>query len=561
MRFWVLILLFVCSIPAEAQTNTYPLNYFRYPLDLNPALAGAFGDLRPNHFHSGLDFRTNQREGYPVYAVADGYISRLRVQIGGFGQALYVDHPNGFTSVYAHLKAFNPGIASTVKDFQYRLKSFEIDMPLTFTEIPVKKGQVIGWSGNTGSSGGPHLHFEIRDTKTEEIINPQLFGLGVTDNLPPEISGIYLYSLNGEAFNEQSPKQYFGVKGSKGNYQLIEPKTIFLNGESAFGIVALDKNSISGTNHGLYQITLSLDQKPIYTATWNRFSFDDTKAINTHLDFAALNRSGSRIHKSFIEPGNPIKIYQSINNGLITLSDDAIHQLSYTISDVKGNTSSLTFQIKRNPNPTPARSSKKDFVFNQDNQFSNPQVKINIPVGALYSSLQFDYAQLARLPGTYSAQHRIHRPTTPIHKGYQLAIKTEGLPEKLQSKAVIVDSKRQSQGGTYENGFIKAEVKAFGTFFILADTLAPKTTPVNINPDKTMTGISKMLFKIADNLSGINNFIGKIDGQWVLMEYDQKTGTLWHQFDERTKTGKHQFELIVSDKRDNTSIYKANFTR
>lgn len=561
MRFWIIILLFTYSIQIEAQTKSYPLNYFRYPLDLNPAVAGAFGDLRNNHFHSGLDFRTNQREGYPVYAVADGYISRLRVQAGGFGQALYIDHPNGFTSVYAHLKAFNSGIATTVKNFQYRLQSFEIDMPLTFTEIPVKKGELIGWSGNTGSSGGPHLHFEIRDTKTEEIINPQLFGLGVADNFPPEISGIYLYQLNGDAFNEQSPKQYFGVKGTKGTYQLIEPKTIFLNGESAFGVVAFDKNSIQGTKHGLYQITLSLDQKPIYTATWDRFSFDDTKAINAHLDFAALNRSGSRIHKSFIDPGNPLKIYQSINNGLINLTDDAIHQLSYTISDVKGNTSSLTFQIKRDIKPTLVRPTKKDFVFDQDNQFSNPQVKINIPKGVLYNSIQFDYAQMARLPGTYSAQHRVHRTTTPIHKPYQLAIKPEGLPEKIQAKAVIVDSKRQSQGGTYENGFIRAEVKSFGTFFILADTLAPKITPININTDKTMTGIPKMVFKIADNLSGINSFIGKIDGQWVLMEYDQKTGTLWHTFDERTKAGKHQFELIVSDKRNNTSIYKTNFTR
>src|SRR6476661_8576715 len=211
-RLLAIAILFILPQVLFAQdvvvSKDYPKD-FRYPLDLPPSTAGSFGELRANHFHSGLDFRTNQREGYPVYAVADGSISRIRVQIGGFGNALYIMHPNGYTTVYAHLQRFNERIETILRLYQYKKESFDVDFPLLPIDIPVKKGEVIAWSGNTGSSGGPHLHFEIRDTKTEETINPQLFGIRIPDKVRPIITGIYLYNLSGEAFSEKTSKEYF----------------------------------------------------------------------------------------------------------------------------------------------------------------------------------------------------------------------------------------------------------------------------------------------------------------------------------------------------------------
>ena len=217
------ILLFITSSVYSQDTlksRTYPRD-FRPPLDLNPALAGSFGEIRSNHFHSGLDYRTNQREGYPVYAVADGYISRLRVQIGGFGNAVYISHPSGYTSVYAHLQRFNTRISQTIRDFQYRRESFDVDFTLIPIEIPVKKGDIIAWSGNTGSSGGPHLHFEIRDSKTEETINPQLFGFKIPDNVKPTVTGLYMYRLDYKPFNDNTPAQYFRFRDQTGIIRLI----------------------------------------------------------------------------------------------------------------------------------------------------------------------------------------------------------------------------------------------------------------------------------------------------------------------------------------------------
>jgi hypothetical protein len=566
MRLIVLFLLCFSFVYTQAQpfkASTYPKGDFRYPLDLVPSIAGSFGDLRPNHFHSGLDFRTNQREGYPVYAVSDGYIARLLVQIGGFGQAIYINHPNGYTSVYAHLSAFAPSSAQQVKNTQYDLKQFEVDFPLDSSQIVVKKGQLIGWTGNTGSSGGPHLHFELRDTQTEEIINPQLFGLTILDKVNPEFKTLYVYALNGLPFSEKTSKKALTILASKGEYVLNTTKPILLPADAGLGIVALDRTSPQGAHHGLYSIELSLDEQVIYSASWERFSFDHTRAINSHLDYFALKTSGISIHKSFVDPGNPLQIYGE-SNGHIQLKDDRIHQIRYTITDVAGNSKTLSFEVQRDLTSSIQKVVAKENVFqaSQDNTFSNTNVQLNIPKGTLYNDIVFEYAGTAKLAGSYSAQHRIHKSNTPIHQAYTLNIKVDGLiPEKLQAKTLIKDTKGTSYESSYQNGWVNAQVKSFGTFYVTIDSIAPNITPITLNTNKIMTEKTKLVFKIADQLSGIGKFNGTIDGQWVLFEYDQKTGTLWHTFDERTKTGTHQLELEISDKKNNKTTYKTTFIR
>jgi len=544
--------------------NKYPITDFRQPLDITPpALAGSFGEIRGNHFHSGVDFRTNQREGYPVYAVADGYISRLRVQNSGFGQALYINHPNGFTTVYGHLQRFAPKIATVVKNLEYEKKSFEIDEFPDATLIPVHKGEVIAWSGNRGSSGGPHLHFEIRDTKTEETINPQFFGIIIPDNIAPVIHGLYVYRLNGKTFNEFTPKQAIGITGANGNYKAVAP--ISLTGEVGFGVVTTDRhNGASGIN-GVYSIQLEMDGKMIYTSALERFAFENSKAINSHIDYPTYLNTKRSIQKSFVDPGNPLKIYSGlVNSGKINFNDGVTHQLRYIITDSKGNSSILPFTVNAGTAPitAPIIPSGLIYPYNKVNEFNTEDIKVVFPKGTLYNDLNFVYKKLPKPVGNaWSAIHQIHNRYTPLHIGFDLWIKADQLPENLRSKALIVNSNGSTQGGSYDNGFVKATPRNFGSFYIAIDTIAPRISPINIAEGKSMAGLSKMIFKISDNLSGIKSFNGYLDGKWILMEFDAKTATLWHSFDERTTSGKHSLELVVTDMKENTRRYTIHFSK
>lgn len=549
-----LILLLTISNTVFAQKifsdNKYPISDFRSPLDIQPpALAGSFGELRSNHFHSGADFRTNQRIGYPVYAVADGYISRIRVQNSGFGLALYINHPNGYTSVYAHLSRFNPKIGQEVKDIQYRLKSYEIDEFPKTDIIPIRKGDIIAYSGNSGSSGGPHLHFEIRDSKTEATINPQLLGIEIPDQIPPVISSMYVYRLNEQPFSEYTPKQYFQVVGGNGKFSLNKVQTINLYGEVGFGIVTTDKhNGQSGTN-GVYSIELLVDGTTIFTSALERFSFANSRAINSHIDYPAFITFKRSVQKSFVDPGNPLQIYSNlVNNGRISFSDGKLHQVEYRVSDSRGNKSVLKFNVQSNSKAlisSPPPVAGIPFSYQKSNEFSNDEIKINIPKGSLYSDINFIYKKLN------GNNHQIHNSLTPLHNGFELWLKVDSSLVKNVTKAVVVNSSRVSQGGIYENGYLKANPKAFGTFSIAIDSIAPVITPLNIAPGKNLNDVAAIRFTIRDQLSGIKSFNGYIDGKWVLMEFDAKTASLWHTFDSRTTAGKHVFELVVIDMKDN----------
>ena len=547
------------------QSRAYPKNYFRYPLDLPPVTAGTFGELRPNHFHAGLDFKTNETTGYPVHAAFDGYVSRLRVQVGGFGNAIYITHPNGYTTVYGHIEKYSAAMEKAVRDSQYKYQNFEVDLKFKPTQLPVCKDDVIALSGNEGASEGPHLHFEIRDTQTEETINAQLFGLTIPDKVPPTITGIGIYHLDGNPFSEKTPRQFIPVTGKAGNYHLTKPGVISLNGSVGFGISTYDMTSVSANHNGAYSIALKLDGKTIYTFAVERFAFDQTHAINGYIDYPEFLKTHRWVQKCFIPPGSKISLYpQSVNRGIIDFNDDAVHQVEYVVKDVAGNTSSLKINVKAGHNQILPLFKPVGTLFRYDrkNEFNNAGIKVIIPPGNLYDDIDFTYSVSPKRPGALSVTHNIHNHYTPVHDGYDLWIKPDTIIPKYMDKAVIVSTTGICEGGIYQDGYIKAKARDFGDFYIRLDTVPPAVVPLNIKNGAILAKSKSISLRIGDNLSGIKSYAGTIDGKWVLMKWDYKTKVLSYYFNNADiAPGKHIFDLVVSDNKDNTKHFTADFYR
>jgi len=547
------------------QSREYPKGYFRYPLDIPPSTAGGFAELRPSHFHSGLDFRTNQQSGYPVHAAADGYVSRIRVQFGGGGNIVYIDHPNGYTTVYMHNERFSPQITKVLRDYQYQHQQFDVDFNLPPGQVQVCKDDVIAISGRSGAVEGPHLHFEIRDTKSEQTINPQLFGITIPDKIPPTISAIGIYHLLNQPFSESTPHQFLPVTGAAGNYRLLHPQELELTGNIGFGISATDMNSASHNHNGVYSIQLKLDGKPVYTFTAERFGFDQTHAINSYIDYPTFLTSHRFIQKCFIPPGSKISLYpQSVNRGVINFDDDAVHEVQYVVQDVAGNTSTLTLKVRSRHIPPPAavvKSSVPLFHYGQRNEFSTDKVKVIIEPGNLYDDVDFKYATLPKVAGAYSVTHQIHNRFTPIHDKYDLWIKPDVDLGSQADKAIIVGTGGLCDSCIYQDGYVKGRAKAFGDFYIKLDTEAPHIVPLNIHDGSNLGAAKGIFLRIGDNLSGVKSYNGKIDGRWVLMEWDFKTKVLSYTFDGSVPPGKHKFELTVGDAKNNYSTFTADFNR
>ena len=565
----VIFLLLVCGKASLAQqtiqSKQYPKDYFRYPLDLPPVTAGSFGELRPAHFHSGLDFKTMQRTGFPVHAVADGYVSRLRIQFGGFGQAIYVTHPNGYTSVYGHIQSFTPAELKYIRDYQYKNQTFEADIAVPKGLFKVLKGDVIAMSGNEGASAGPHVHFELRDTLTQETINPQLFGLTIPDEIPPTITAIGIYHLNGNPFSEKTPKEFLSVTGAAGNYHLLKPQVLQLSGNTGFGIAVIDQNSASHNRNGVYSIQMKLDGQTVYTFAVERFAFDQTHAVNAYTDYPAFLLTHRMIQKCFILPGSRISLYpQSINRGIIPFNDNQLHDVEFICKDVMGNTSTVKLKVQSNTsanNIAPLKPVGTLMHYDDNNDFYNGKVRVQIMPGNLYDDLDFMYDTQPIKPGAYSVTHRIHNKFTPIHDEYELWIKPDVDLGKYADKALIVNAATGSIGGQYDGGFVKATAHAFGDFYVKVDSVPPVITPINIRNGSNLKAISAIGLRMSDNLSGVKSFAGKIDGKWVLIEWNYKTKILSYTFTADIAPGKHNFEFTVIDAKNNIATFTAQFTR
>ena len=546
-------------------SRDYPQGYFRNPLNIPPDASGTFGELRSTHFHAGDDYRTQQKIGLPISAAAEGFVSRVRVQIGGGGNSVYIDHPNGYTSVYLHMDRFNDVLTNIVRAEQYKQRRFDVDITLPAGQVKLSKGQYIGNAGNTGGSAGPHLHFEIRDTKTQHPLNPQLFGLYFTDNFSPTINGITVYDLNENIFNENTGRRHQRVKAlGSGHYTLLNNTPIPVSGKFGLGINTVDRHRAGGFQNGVYSVDLFLDGNVVSTVVFEELDFDLGRTIYSYIDYPYWKQSKSKVQKSFKDPGNPLAIFKYLpNQGIIELKDNAVHDVKYVVKDVKGNCSELDFKVQNSnmyqPKSNPIRGEL--FAYNKANTFTTPSVKLNMPVGVLYSDLDFTYQESASPANGYSQLHHIGNSVIPLFSTYSLSIKPTHLSPHLESKALIASVQSGAEGGKFENGWVTVNTHNLGSFYVAVDTIAPSITARNLTNGKNVAAQSRIDFTISDNFSGIQSFDGYIDDKWVLMEYDSKNRHLWHRFEPALAKGTHTFRLIVKDWKDNERVYEANFIK
>lgn len=549
-----------------------PKDYFASPLNIDLSITGSFSEIRPNHLHSGTDLSVQKREGLPVFAVADGVISRIKVSPVGFGNALYIDHPNGFTSVYAHMLGYNDTITAYLRINQYKQKSFAVDLfPLNKKDfIYVKKGQIIGFTGNSGSSGGAHLHFEIRNTKTENIINPLLFGLNFPDQYPPYIDFIKIYPEDNNSFVGPSNEiTRFNVKKSGKDEYRLSKDTLSLWGKFSIGTQAFDFNQNHSDRNGFYSMKMFLDSTVFFSMVCDSFSFAESRYVNAAIDYADNYNSGSRIVKSKKLPGNQLSFFKSgPENGILTFMDDKVHEIEVTVADQADNTINLRFWVvSHKPEGfvqipvIPDADTSVNFRYNKLNKFQTDDLKVEIPAGSLYEDITFRYRKSPGNKNMFSEIHYLHDPEVPLQKNIKVSVKASKLPQDLRSKALLVrvdrDGHRSSAGGSYENGYVTTTTNQFDGYAIVVDTAPPVIRPSSENA-RSKTSLK---FTVSDNFSGISSYKGEVNGQWALVEWDPKNKLMIYRFDDVANTGKNKFTLFLEDEKGNKTSYSTTFTR
>jgi len=556
MRLSVLALIICNSILAQTQ---YPKDYFRPPLDIPMQLSGNFGELRPNHFHAGFDLKTNQREGLSVHAIADGYVSRIKISTFGNGKCIYITHPNGYTSVYGHLQTPVGPILEYVKNTHYKEKAYEIEMFLKPDELPVTKGEIIGLSGNTGSSEGPHLHFEIRDSKTEFVINPIFFGFdqNIKDSKKPTLSGLYVYPLDNSTVNQSKQPLLVNMTLQKdGTYLASKVKT---NGKIGFGINAVDTDDVSFNKNGVFNVSTFVNGNPNYNYQFNTYSFDEMRYINAFIDYQRYKKYGQRVQKLFMKTPFALSIIHTDElRGMITAEPNLESNYRIEISDYFGNLNSVTVPIEYDA-ATPLIESEpvtgKYFVrYNKDTNFEKDNMSVFFPAGTFYEDFNMNF-------DVRNNKIYIHDDTVPVHSNFTITIKDSLYPASLREKVYI--GKGTSYNGTLrKDNVFTAKAKVLGQYGLVLDTIAPVIKIAKPVEGKWISDQKKIEFTIGDSLSGIKSYNGYLNGTWVLFEYENKTRKITHTFDSQyLAEGENFLKIEVVDNVGNTTIFETRFFR
>ncbi|MNX47882.1 Murein DD-endopeptidase MepM [compost metagenome] len=556
MRFSVLTLLFCQFIFAQAQ---YPKDYFDPPLDIPMQLSGNFGELRPNHFHAGFDLKTNQREGLNVYAVADGYISRIKISTFGNGKCIYITHPNGFTSVYGHLQTTLGEIQHYVNQTHYKEKAFEIEMFPKPGELPVTKGQLIALSGNTGSSEGPHLHFEIRDTKTEFVINPMFFGFdkNIKDTKKPTISSLYVYPMDNTTVNQSKRPLLLNVSLQKdGTYLASKVKA---NGKIGFGINTVDFDDVSGNKNGVFNVSTLVNGNQNYNYQFNTYSFDEMRYVNALIDYAKYKKSGQRVQKLFMKTPFALSIIKTDSlRGIIPVAPNLASTYRIEVSDYFGNLSTITVPIEydiETPVINAEPIASKYFIkVNKDYNFEKDNMSVFFPAGTFYDDFNLNF-------DVRNNKIYIHDDVVPVHSNFTITIKDSTFSETLRDK-VFIGRSGSYIATTRKDDVFTAKSKTLGQFGLVLDTIAPIIKIAKPIQDKWISDMKTIQFTISDSLSGIKSYNGYLNGNWVLFEYDNKTRKITHKFDDALLAeGANDLKIEVIDNVGNSAIFETHFFR
>ena len=547
---------------AGITNNTAEAQQLRKPMDIPVLLSGNFGELRSNHFHSGIDFKTQGVEGKPIHSVQDGYVSRISVSPWGYGNGLYITHPDGTTTVYGHLQKFSQKITAYLKEKQYEQESFNVNLSLTPDELPVKEGELVALSGNTGSSGGPHLHFEVRDTETEEPMDPiEYYKDLIKDTQAPKIQGIMVYSMPGKGVvNGSRRKLELKPVTAKNGKQTLNGK-IEAWGEIGLAVKGYDYMDNTSNIYGIKDITLTADSQVIFHSNLDRFAFDESRYLNSFTDFEEWKEHRSFYIKSFVDPGNRLRFIESLNRGILTIDEPRTYHLTYQLADAFGNTTRLSIQIEGKEQPIPEVDMENTELFHwwSDNRFGAKGIRLTIPKGNLYDDLYFRYS-VKEDSAALGATHILHNKPVAFHKSAKLSLRlqTDTLENKQQYGIVRLQNGRRSwTGGVYRNGWVDADIKEMGSYTLGQDLVPPTITPLN-----PATWVSKqaIALRLSDNLSGVQTYRGEIDGQYVLFEMNSKSVITYHFDKERLARGKHTLKLIVTDACGNQSTYTYPFT-
>ncbi|MCB7480492.1 M23 family metallopeptidase [Christiangramia sediminis] len=555
-------LLFLILFSTLQAQNSLPQDYFHNPLDVPIVLAGTFGELRSNHFHSGLDIKTQQREGLEVKASAAGYISRINIQHYGYGKALYIQHPNGYTTVYGHLQKLAPKLKEYLRKQQYAKDSYEIELFPEPGELAVEQGELIAYSGNTGGSGGPHLHFEIRDG-SQRPMNAQMFGLDVPDSKKPMIEGLFAYPLGEDAHvnNSQERQKLRLIPLNDGTYTVNQVEAC---GEIGFGISTVDQQDGAYNHNGVFKIEANLNGDQVFVANFDKFSFAETRHLNQLIDYEYYANHKSRVQKLFRTPNNPLSIYGELSNeGMLNVKDSLDYQYTIKVTDFKGNEKLVRIPIKGQISDNIKKRDKKEteYLASASNGLSakGDKIDVYIPGGSLYEDAYLDI--------NFSGDTvEVHKDEIPVHKNFTIGFDVSDYPAEEREQLFIArlsNYGRPNYSTTYKKGNrFTTGTRSFGKYTLAKDTTAPSIRPGNFYDGQWISNNETLKVKISDDLSGIEAYRATVNGKFILMEYEYKNNTLTHYFSDDVLTEtENDLKVIVTDNVGNTNTYTAKFFR
>lgn len=549
-----MILALVLGGMLSAQAQHVQESKFCSPFDFPILLSANFGELRPNHFHNGLDIKTQGVTGKPIHCIADGYVSRVAVLHGGYGQAIYVTHPNGLTSVYGHVISFAKNIQACVRQYQYAHETFVCDLKFQPRQFPVKKGDIIALSGNEGASAGPHLHLELRRTETGEYIDPMpYFKHLLKDSKAPVGSLIGIYPIQGKGVvNGSSHKKLLAIGNLK--------QPVHAWGEIYTGISAKDYMDGTSNFYGVHSVTLYVDSVQVFNSTTDKVLPDENRMINGFTDYEELTRTRRLIMRSYKLPGNRLRLlHTNENRGAVTIDEERDYHFRYVLEDNFGNRRTYQFIVKgkRQDIPEYKPEANEMLYWNRTNVIQKPGMELVVPRYHVYENVPLR-TDMRGDSSRIAFDYILDAGRTPIHSYCDLSIGLRHMPVADTTKYYIVQKAgkwRSSMGGKYASGWIKTRVRSLGTFSVDVDTIAPQITPIGQGGWRTSRNIR---FRIKDMESGIGSYKVYIDGKFVL--FGLKKGILVIQDPEKVKKGvPHKLEVTVTDQCGNMARKEYKF--